>query len=142
MKIPSTLPEEFSFTGADYDDFRETITLDFRTDSGELVLRISQRYLSLDYQGIGPQAVVETVQVGKHKGEYVSGGWMIPEVKSGVDATSITSTPEVVWDADVKLKTLRWTDGEFLYEIALAGSSSQPPFLDKEALIRLAQHMH
>jgi hypothetical protein len=104
-------------------------------------MRISQQRPGPDYQAIGPQAVVEIVQIGRNQGEYVSGGWMIPEVKSGVDATTGSSTPEAIWDADVNLQTLRWTDGEFLYEIVLAGNARQPPSLDKEALIRLANHM-
>jgi len=144
MKTPTNLPEEFSFTGAAYDERREAIILNYATPTGNLVLRISQQHLGPDYQGISPEAVVETVQIGPYMGEYVAGGWMIPkpEVESGPDITTYPTATQMVWDATVKLQTLRWTDGDYLFEIILAGGAELPGYLDKDDLIALATQMH
>ena len=66
---------------------------------------------------------------------------MIPEVELGIDTTSSGAGSQVVWDAKVKLQALRWTDGDFLYEIILAGRSGQPGYLDKDGLIAMANRM-
>jgi hypothetical protein len=141
MKTPNPAPEEFNFGGATYDELREAIILHYTTASGGLVLRISQQLLDSDYQGIGPEAEVEKVEIGGFSGEYVAGGWMIPEVELGADATPSPIRSRTVWDASVKLQTLRWSDGEFLYEIILAGGTDQPGYLDKDGLIALANRI-
>ena len=141
MKIPATVPTEFRLIGASYNELREAIILHYATPSDGLVLRLSQQRLDPDYQGIGPEAVVEKVAVGPYAGEYVAGGWMIPEVESGADATKSPSEPQAVWDAHVKLQTLRWSDGEFLFEIIFAGGADQPGYLDKDGLIALANYL-
>jgi len=141
MKIPYPTPEEFELEGAAYDELREAIILHYTNASDSLVLRISQQLLDSDYQGIGPEAEVEKVEIGSFSGEYVAGGWMIPEVESGADATPSPIESRTVWDASVKLQTLRWSDGEFLYEIILAGGATRPGYLDKEGLIALADRI-
>ena len=142
MVIPSSVPAGFVLKGAAFDALREAIILHYTTDSKGLVLRISQQQIDSDYQAIGPEAVVEKVAVGRYGGEYVGGGWMIPEVESGLDATQSPNTPQVVWDENVNLQTLRWSDGEYLYEIILAGSSRRPGYLDKDGLVALANGMY
>ena len=67
---------------------------------------------------------------------------MIPDVKSEADATASPMGPQAVWDANVNLQTLRWSDGQFLYEIILAGGVGQPGYLAKEGLIALANQLH
>ena len=66
---------------------------------------------------------------------------MIPEVESGADATPDSTSPKIVWDANVELQTLRWSDGEFLYEIILAGGPEKTGYLDKDSLIALANQL-
>lgn len=140
IKIPSAIPQEFRLVGATYDDLREAIILHYATESDRLVLRISQQHLDLDYQGIGPEAEIEMVEIGAHSGEFVAGGWMIPEVELMAE-TPDPKRSQAVWDANVNLQTLRWSDGEFLYEIILAGNSKQPGYLDKDGLIFLGIQM-
>ena len=144
IKIPATVPPELEFTGADYNETRAATILNYTTADGRLVLRITQQRPGPDYQGIGPAALVEKVQIGALAGEYVAGGWMIPvpEVESGIDAPIGPATPQATWNAEVKLQTLRWSDAEFLYEIILAGGAGQPGYLDKDDLIALANRMH
>jgi hypothetical protein len=137
IKTPASDPKEFQLLGATYDELREAIILHYATPSDGLVLRISQQHLDPDYQSIGPEAVIELVEIGAYSGEFVAGGWMIPEVESGADAPT-----QAVWDAKVKLQTLRWSDGEFLFEIILAGRAGQPGYLDRDGLIALAKSLH
>jgi hypothetical protein len=141
IKIPDQIPEEFQLVGAAFDEKREVIILHYSTASDRLVLRISQQHLDPDYQGIGPEAVIEMVEIGPYSGEYVAGGWMIPEVELGADATPSPTGSQMVWDANAKLQTLRWTDGKFLYEIILAGGAERPGYLDKDGLVALANQM-
>jgi hypothetical protein len=143
LKTPLELPPSFEFTGADYDEILQAAILNYTTPGGQLVLHISQQLLGSNYQSIGPTAKIESVNIGAFTGEYVAGGWKIPvpEVESGLEAEAIITTPQVVWDAEVNLQTLRWTDGTFLYEIMLAGDPEQPAHLDKNDLISLATHM-
>lgn len=142
MKIPDGIPEEFRLSGAAYDELREAVILNYTTDLGDLVLRISKQKADADYQAIGPEAVVEIVTIGPYFGEFVSGGWMIPEVESGVDAMRNPYTLQAVWETNVNLQTLRWSDGEFLFEIILAGGNDQIGYIDKDDLIALANNMH
>jgi len=143
LKTLAVLPAHFEFTGAEYDEILQAAILNYTTVDGRLVLRISQQPLGANYQSIGPAAQIESVEIGDFVGEYVVGGWMIPvpEVESGLDDHAIPITPQVVWDADVNLQTLRWTDGTFLFEIMLAGDPEQPAYLDKNDLIILATQM-
>lgn len=142
MKTLSITPQGFYLLGATYNEFREAIILHYKTESDGLVLRVSQQELDSDYQAIGPEAVIETVSIGPYLGEFVAGGWRIPEVESGADAYPSPDPRNVVWDEDVNLQTLRWSDGEFLYELILAGNSAQPGYLDKDSLIDLANRIH
>ncbi len=142
MKTCSIVSQEFHLIGATYDELREAVILHYTIDSGGLVLRISQQKVDSDYQGIGPEALIEIVTIGPYSGEFVSGGWKILEVESGTDATQNPNAAQAVWETNVNLQTLRWSDGEFLYEIILAGGRDQPEYLDKDGLIALAKSMH
>lgn len=140
IKEFTRIPPEFILVGAAYDELREAIIFHYSTESEGLVLRISQQRLDSDYQSIGPEAEVEIVQVGPHIGEYVAGGWTIPEVESHADESQSTNMQQTVWQANVNLQILRWSDGKFLYEIILAGDKGQAGYLEKENLIILAEH--
>ena len=133
---PLTSPMGFMLTGVAYDAQRQVTIQNFTTADGMLVLRLSQQPLRPDFQSIGPAAQIENVRIGPYEGEYVIGGWMIPisEVKSGIDA-------EAVWDPTANFQTLRWSDGEFLYELFLAGDMTHPAYINKEKLIAFAIQM-
>ena len=75
MKTPAHIPQELKLVGATFDDLREAIILHYATETNKIVLRISQQHLDPDYQSIGPEAVVETVEIGTQIGEFVVGGW-------------------------------------------------------------------
>lgn len=139
IKIPSEIPEEFHLEGVAHDDLREAVILSYSTESRDMVMRVSMQKVDADYQQIGPEAVIEFVSIGSLTGEYVSGGWTIPEVESEIINTKIPSETQTVWDINVKLQTLRWSDGEFLYEIILAGGNDQNGYQDKNILVSIAE---
>ena len=141
IKTPGEIPEEFRLEGVAYDEIREAAILNYMTESRDLVMRVSMQKFDADYQRIGPEAEIEFVTIGAFTGEYVSGGWMIPEVESGIDNTVIPSKTQTFWDINVKLQTLRWSDGEFLYEIILAGGNDKNGYLDKIELVSIAESM-
>ena len=125
--------------GVSFDELREAVILNYMTESRDFAMRVSMQKVDADYQQIGPDAVIEFVSIGAFKGEYVSGGWTIPEVESEIVNTIIPSKTQAVWDNNVKLQTLRWSDGEFLYEIILAGGNDQNGHLDKADLVSIAE---
>jgi len=143
LKTPASLPSDFEFTGAFYDEIRRAAIMNYTTSEGQLVLRISQQRLGSNYQSIGPAAQIVSVEIGSFVGEYVVGGWMIPvpEVKSGAEENAFPTTPQVIWDPTVNLQTLRWSDGTILYEIMLAGDPEHPAHLEKDELIALATRL-
>ena len=141
IKIPSKIPEDFRLEGVAYDELREAVILNYLTQSRDLVMRVSMQRADRDYQQIGPEAVIEFVSIGALTGEYVSGGWTIPEVESEIINTIIPSKNQIFWDINVNLQTLRWSDGEFLYEIILAGGNDQNGYLDKNILVSIAESM-
>lgn len=141
LKTPDGVPKEFRLFGATYDTLRKAIILHYATASDGLVLRYSQQHLDSDYQSISPEAVVEMVEIGSYTGEYVAGGWKIPEVELGADTTPSPAGSAMVWDNNAKLQILRWSDGEFLYEIILAGGAERIGYLDKDGLIDLANQL-
>jgi hypothetical protein len=142
IKLPLEIPPEFHLEGIGYDELREAAILNYMTESKDLVMRVSMQKVDADYQRIGPEAVIEFVLIGAFTGEYVSGGWTIPEVESGIINTVYPSTTQTVWDPNVKLQTLRWSDGEYLYEIILAGGNDQYGYLDKDDLVSIAKSIH
>lgn len=100
-------------------------------------LYLSQRSLEgvREQAAVGPAAQVEIVSVAGLSGEYVSGGWRLP---SG--ATLSPGEPaqlDVVWDAALPQRTLRWQDGEFAYEMLVVGAGAP----QKQDLIALAERV-
>jgi hypothetical protein len=141
IKSPRDIPDEFQLEGVAYDELREAVILSYMTESRDLVMRVSMQKVDADYQQVDPEAVIEFVSIGPYKGEYVSGGWAIPEVESEIVNTIIPSKTQAVWDINGKLQTLRWSDGEFLYEIILAGENDLTGYLNKNGLVSIAESM-
>ena len=141
LKSPRDIPDEFQLEGVAYDELREAVILNYMTESRDLVMRVSMQKVDADYQQVDPEAAIEFVSIGPFKGEYVSGGWAIPEVESEIVNTNIPSKTQAIWDINVKLQTLRWSDGEFLYEIILAGGNDQNGYLDRDDLVSIAESM-
>jgi hypothetical protein len=142
---PMALPDDYVFSGANYQAEREAIVLNYTAESTGDLLRITQRLYGEEYQQIGAEAVVETVQISDVTGEYVSGAWTITEVKSSSKdhQPDSSATLEATWDPQAEIQILRWQNSEMLFEIIYAGKKpGAPGYLIKTDLIAIAESMH
>jgi hypothetical protein len=142
VRQPVQLPAGYVFDGAKTVPDRQAVVLNYHYKPAGPTLRLTQRRLGQDFQSIGDSATVELVQIGKTTGEYVTGAWKVPEVKSAFATAhpEATIAVEANWDPDADIQFLRWRDGDMLYEILFAGGKpDQPGYLDKDALIDLAE---
>lgn len=141
---PMNLPGGYTLQGAVFHSERNAIEVNYLSDIDGYFLLISQRPSGEDYQKIGAEAVVEEVQIGNIRAEYVTGAWTIPEVESAITEESNISTPtlEVSWNPDAGVQVLRWQKGVILFEIIFAGNNPESPgFLTKPDLIEIAESM-
>jgi hypothetical protein len=94
---------------------------------------------------IDGEALVEIVAIGDISGEYVSGAWTIPEVKSSREEITNAQSPtlEITWDPEAGIQILRWQKNQMLFEIIFVGSNPEiPDYLAKPDLIAIAETMH
>ena len=144
VRQPLHLPAGYIFDGAKTVPDRQAVVLVYRFTPQGPTLRLTQRRLGQDYQSIGDSATVEIVQIGHFTGEYVTGAWKVPEVKSAYATAhpEATIAVEANWDPEADIQFLRWGDGDMLYEILFAGGGpGQPGYLNKGALIDLAESL-
>ncbi len=135
--LPARLPAGFSFQQALFQPVRQAIVLEYAAKSPSLVLRITQRLASQEFQSIGAGALVELVEIGSSVGEYVRGGWRIPEVESEFETGPAR---QATWDSQAEIQFLRWQRDGRLYEIIFGGGTPETSqSLEKEDLITLAE---
>lgn len=143
VRVPQNLPEDYDLSMTQYLNSREALQI-FYSPSGASTRNISQIYLQqqavemAEQTGlffytfapfdIGPEAQIETVQVGSVMGEYVQGSW----------ATTQPDDPDATyrWDDSFPFHRLRWQDGEMLYELAWIASRTE---FDMDRLIAIAE---
>jgi hypothetical protein len=91
---------------------------------------------------IGPSARVESISIRGSVGEYVRGGWL--RIMPGKDVGSIHENDDkkYQWSEDgVPLQTLRWFSDGFFFQISFMGYTTQPSFLEKNDLVRIAKNI-
>ncbi len=124
---PSWLPETLSLVGATYEPGLSIVRIFYRyVDTNGLVLKEEpfKRTDDCELCGVvGDSAAVETVQIGKGKGEYVEGVWKLTDTGP-------------VWESDPYLKTLRWQANGMAFELLYMGP---PDSLSKTDLIAIAE---
>jgi hypothetical protein len=76
---------------------------------------------------VGASAVVETVQIGSVKGEYVKGSFMLIDGEASVN-----------WDPNLDIQTLHWVDKGVFFEMQVAGSAAQ---ISRDAFATLARSL-
>jgi hypothetical protein len=143
--LPASLPDGYSFAGVAYQAKRQAIVLNYVMQDNQQQLLISQRPQGPDFQKIGGDALVEIVAIGEISGEYVSGAWTIPEVKSSRDEIAKGQSPtlEITWDPEAGIQILRWQKDQLLFEIIFAGNNPEiSGYLTKPDLIAIAETMH
>jgi hypothetical protein len=146
VKQPTILPNEVYLGGAAYAPATNTVILDYQTDNSNQIIRVTQRtgQFMENIARIGVNAEVETVQFGSLTGEYVIGGWRLPEIAPSLKSAGpgMKVTLEANWDPEAKIQILRWQEGNMFYEILTIGATT--PHLDdlaKEDLIAAAMSM-
>jgi hypothetical protein len=138
-QTPSKLPEGHTFSGANYHPIRQSITLNYATNTGS-ILRITERPVGIEYQSISVHAKVEKVQIGDEVGEYVRGGWRASEFEK--DPSNKTITVQATWDPENNIHFLRWQEEDILFEILYIGSSPDIIHsLNKKELIEIAENL-
>jgi hypothetical protein len=95
---------------------------------GGLVLSQGQGDLTASRWDEVAAEAVEAVQVGDVPGEYVQGTFVVP-------AGSSTA----IWNSDAVVLRLRWQQGDRYFELAKLGDPEHLEYLDKAALIALAE---
>jgi hypothetical protein len=139
VKIPSVLPDEYTFAGAEYNQERQAVILNYESTQG-FILRITQRPAGVEYQSISIDATVETVQIGLVMGEYVVGGWKASQIED--PSSTATITLEATWDPDANIRFLRWEENDLIFEIISIGHIQDSNlYLDKIDLIAIAENM-
>jgi hypothetical protein len=84
----------------------------------------------VDFEGesigdVGASADVRPVMVGASLGEYVRGYWIPtnrPAIPLRSDEPGIEWRVERIWDPDAAVQTLRWSDGDYAYEVTIYGA--------------------
>ena len=146
IRQPATLPPSIQLNGVTYVPQIQTVILDYKTAGSNQIIRISQRKAdnTESYAWIGASARVETVQIGQVTGEYVAGGWKLPEMADTLEsaAPGMKVNLEAEWDPRARVQLLRWQADGMFYEILHIGATTpHPTDLDKAALIALAEAM-
>jgi hypothetical protein len=126
----SLLSEELHLEGAAFSTNREALIL--RYSGGDKTILLAQRKAEgvQEYASIGPAAPVQIVEVRHLQGEFVSGGWII-QIENTSPPGAMPQSIHLVWDDQSTMRTLRWQEGDFIYEIV---TNSSEAFLLAEIL--------
>ena len=98
---------------------------------GGLVLSQGRGPLSQSPWEEVPADAVEPVKVGAYDGEYVQGTFVVYS-QSGTQAE---------WNPDAPIQRLRWQVGDLVFEIEKMGDPEPIEYLDRDALIALAESL-
>jgi len=112
VREPAAMPPGYILTSVYYNETLKRVTCLYL--NGGLGISLHQEPADMADPGIiGPEASVETVQIGDAFGEYVRGTWADVGHNDGV---TITVT-EHVWDSDDPYQQLRWTNDGVVYTL-------------------------
>lgn len=156
VKRPTVLPDGYVFDGAQYYADGQAVIHNYFFEPLNGLARnliIYQYPISADTGfAVGQDTVIETVQIGDLQGEYVVGWWdMVDETIITQNDTEKTVELETTWNANLAFSTLRWQDGNMIYEMMFqaavnspeayqnGGAPDKPGYLDRDMLITIAQ---
>lgn len=131
------LPEEtgLALSGTRYESVTGAVRSLYQAHDYNLYLSQRSSEGIQEQAAVGPAAEVEIVSIAGLPGEFVAGGWRLP---SGTATAPGESTQlKVIWDAALPQRTLRWQDGEYVYELIVLGATAP----EKQALIALAERV-
>ena len=133
VKELGLIPEPLHFIGATGGPDRVTLLYDTQDHSGFIVLTQEQWTGSAaqkNWINIGPNAVVETVQIGSLSGEYVKGSF---GYRSG--------ETQATWNDNAGMQNLRWVDNGVFMTIERAGPDGPGKPIDRDGLVAIAESM-
>ena len=126
-------PQGLAFSQAEADPAIPAAWLVYTCTGCELVITqthgaADSPFLDTDWSEVPPEAV-EPVQINGLPGEYVQGTFVSQDGQSAF------------WASNAPVQRLRWRDGEMIFELRLSGAVEVVEYLDKEALIDLAESL-
>jgi hypothetical protein len=130
VKELGAIPEPLHFIGATGGPDQVTLLYDTQDHSGFIVLTQEPWTGSAaqkNWINIGPNAVVETVQIGSLSGEYVKGSF---GYRSG--------ETQATWNDNAGMQNLRWVDNGVFMTIERAGPDGQ---FDRDGLVAIAESL-
>ncbi len=129
LQLPDT-PDGFEYLGVRVEG--KTIDLEYQAEGMGGSLEVSQSregYHQSDWDSVPVEEII-SVMIGENKGEFVQGGFVVyPE------------TEQAVWNPDLPLMRLRWQEGDLYLQITKQGNLEAIEYLDREALIGLAESL-
>ena len=139
-KMPSRLPRGYVLDEIRVTVSEEVLTIIYRGPANQTL--VMTPLMSLTQRGspfddlVGPSAAIEELNIAGERAEYVKGGWMY------VESTGEGEVKEFRWDETaVPAQSLRWMADGFYFGLSFVGSDTQPGFLGKEDLIRIAESL-
>lgn len=124
----TSLPEKVVFDGSAFSSDRQALILHY-TDGEKTILLTQRKAASVqEYASIGPSAMVEAVMFHGSQAEFVTGGWVVETASSSNSPSSVIT---LAWDDEATLRTLRWQESDFIYEIV---TNSPEPYSLSEIL--------
>jgi hypothetical protein len=143
---PVELPPFLHLRGAVYLPESRAVILDYRTESSNQIVRLTQQWVGEveSIASIGASAEVEAVRIGNLDGEYVSGGWRHPRLATPLAnaVPGMKITLEANWDSNPGIQILRWQQGDMLYELlSISATTPAATNLNKAELIAIAVSM-
>lgn len=132
VKEPSVMDPDFGFRDAII--AYEGISLIYDYWRGGRQLVIFQQLMTDSNSTatvVGASAVIEEVQIGEVKGEYVEGQFIV-----------LPGATAAIWKSDVPFRRVRWVNNGVLFEIIAAGGGADEPdlgYIGKAELIAIAE---
>ncbi|MEM9951166.1 MAG: hypothetical protein AAF846_06190 [Chloroflexota bacterium] len=144
LQFPNAIPSIYTLRDSGYFEDRNTVTLSYDAPGRGLIIT-QQPLASVDYglltdggSGIGVDAPITPVMVGDFAGEYVIGAWIVEDQQINEDGTVTT---QVIWNETVSMRTLRWIEGDVIFEIRAMGGSEGHRYIGLEEMIEIALSM-
>jgi hypothetical protein len=129
------------FTGAHYDTNLQAVIIRYSAENHSLFLTQRKHSTIEEYNTIGPETMVEQVNVRGVMGEYVTGGWKSAETPMITPRPGDQVNLDVTWDPSLPQHILRWEESGFLFEILTSAGLGRQIDIEKEELIKIAESM-
>ncbi len=144
LLVPTWLPQGFALEGADFDERRNAVIINYLKSGALLRLTQSMGEGTREIGSIGSQAEVQPVALNiggrSQQAEYVAGAWRLSPIGTLIESRpEVNATLEAGWDPDAKIQVLRWEFGGILYEII--HGDADPALFTPQIIFKIAEGM-